>query len=380
MKLQQLEVFVAVVEHGGIRAAARHMNVSQAAVTKSMRLLEQEAGVPLLLRKARGIAVTDAGTRLLARARAVSRHISLAREELRQSLGEDVGTVRVGVTPFLTLTTLGQAFNWFRERYKRVQVQLIEGLMTRVLPRLRDGTLDIAVVAADVGEVQKDEFNCRRILHATQHIVVREGHPVLADPTARALSSLEWVLTQSIEGGRQPRFDAMFALAGIGVPERVVLCESMAAMTLLRNSDAVSIFPEPLLGHPETRGLVAIADSPLRPCDIELLLLTQPDVPLTPAAAFFAHCLSAVVGADRQLSHGGAAKHLDWSSSDPQASAVCGGAEAAERDLDPRLGVPADVDVQGRDQLLDGRGEPVVREEPLSLHPAEEALARGVVR
>ena len=295
MKLQQLETFVAVVEHGGIRAAASQINVSQAAVTKSMRLLEQEASMPLLLRKARGVGLTDAGTRLLARARVVSRQVSLAREELRQSLGEDAGTVRLGVTPFLTLTTLGQAFGWFRERYKGVQIQLIEGLMTRVLPRLRDGTLDIAVVAADVGEVQDDEFNCQRILQAPQRIVVRQGHPVLADdPSARALSALEWVMTQPIEGGQQPRFDAMFALAGVSTPTQVVLCESLAAMTILRNSDAVSIFPEPLLGHPESRGIVAIDDAPLRPCDIELLLLTRPDVPLTPAAEFFAHCLSTV--------------------------------------------------------------------------------------
>ena len=271
-----------------------HLQVSQAAVTKSMRLLEQEAGLPLLVRKARGIAVTDAGTRLLARARVISRQVLLAREELRQSVGEDCGSVRVGVTPFLTLTVLGQAFSWFRQRYKNVEIQLIEGLMTRVLPRLREGTLDIAAVAADVGEIQGDEFNRQRILQAPQCIVVREGHPVLADPNARAVCALEWVLTQPIAGGQQPRIDAMFALAGVAPPSRVVLCESLAAMTILRNSDAVSIFPEPLLGHPETRGIVAIENTPLRPCDIELLLLTRPDIPLTPAAEFFAHCLSAV--------------------------------------------------------------------------------------
>ena len=294
LKLAQLEVFVVVVEQGGIRSAARHLALSQAAVTKAMRLLEQETGVPLLMRKARGIATTDAGNRLLARARVITRQVSLAREELRQAEGEDCGTVRVGVTPFLTLTVLGQAFSWFRQRYKNVEVQFIEGLMTRVLPRLRDGTLDIAAVAADIGEIEGGEFNCERILQAPQRIVVREGHPVLADPSARALCALEWVLTQPIAGGKQPRIDAMFALAGVGVPQRVILCESLAAMTILRNSDAVSIFPEPLLGHPETRGIVAVDLAPLRPCDIELLLLTQPDIPLTPAAAHFAHCLSKV--------------------------------------------------------------------------------------
>ncbi len=259
-----------------------------------MRSLEEAAGTQLLLRKTRGVTVTEASSRVLARARVIARQVALAHEDLRQSMGDDFGTVRIGVTPFLTLAGLGQAFNWFRQRFINVEVQLMEGLMSRVLPRLRDGTLDIAVVAADVGEVQDDDFNCRRMQHARQCIVVREGHPVLLDPTAKALASLEWVFKQPIAGGQQPRVEAMFALAGVAPPSRVILCESLAAMTLLRNSDTAAIFPEPLLGHPETRGIVAVAGSPLRPSDIELLLLTQPDVPLTSAAQYFAHCLTEV--------------------------------------------------------------------------------------
>ena len=294
MTLQQLQALVAVVDAGGIRAAAKHLHLSQAAVTKSMRLLEAEAGVPLLLRRSRGVDLTAAGQRLLARARLVCRQVALARDELAQASGDDRGSLRVGVTPFLTLTVLGEAVSWFRERYKNVDIQLIEGLMTRVLPALRDGTLDIAAVAADVGEIGPDEFSCRRILQAPQRIVVRQGHPVLPNPTAAALCAQEWVLTQPIAAGQQPRVDTMFAQAGVRPPRRVILCESLAAMTILRNSDAVSIFPEPLLGHPESRGIVAIDDAPLCPCDVELLLLTQPDVPLTPAGEHFAHCLASV--------------------------------------------------------------------------------------
>ena len=294
MKLQQLQVLVAVVDHGGIRAASRHLHLSQAAVTKSMRSLEEAAGVSLLLRKARGVTLTEAGQRVLARARVIARQVALAHEDLRQSSGDDFGTLRIGVTPFLTLTGLGQAFSWFRQRFRNVEVQFIEGLMTRVLPRLRDGTLDIAVVVADVGEVHGKDFNCQRLQQLRQCIVVREGHPVLANPSAKALADLEWVFTQPISGGQHPRMEAMFALAGVAPPIRVVLCEALAGMALIRNTDTVGMFPEALLGQPETRGIVAVENSPLRPCDIELLLLTQPDVPLTPAAQYFAHCVTEV--------------------------------------------------------------------------------------
>lgn len=294
MKLQQLHVLMAVVEEGGIRAAARRLHLSQAAITKAMRTLEEAAGQQLLLRKARGVALTEAGERLLPRARAIARQIALAQEELRQAAGEDVGTVRVGVTPFLTLTALGPAFNWFRQRYRQVDVQVIEGLMGRVLPRLREGSLDIAAVAADVGDFQGGEFRSQRVLQAPQCVVVRAGHPVLRDPTPQALVALEWVSTHPIGNGAAPRTDAVFTLAGVPPPQRVIQCDSLAALSLLRHSDAVGVFPRPLLGHPETRDIVPVEDTTLRPCDIEVLLLTRADIPLTPAAAHFAHCLAQV--------------------------------------------------------------------------------------
>lgn len=291
MKLQQLQILLAVAEHGGIRSAARAINLSQAAVTKSIRLLEAQAGVALLMRKASGICLTAAGDRLLARARVISRQVELANEDLRQLSGEDSGTLHVGITPFVALTALGDAFRWFRQRYKHVELQFTEGLMARVLPQLRDGTLDLAAVAADAGEVPDKSLRSRRLLSASQCIVVRQGHPVLAAPSAQALAELEWVLTHPIGGDVPSRIGAMFARAHVTLPKQVLLTETQAAMTILRASDAVSIFPEPLLGHPETRGLVAVPLTTLKPDDVELLLLHPADSPLTPAAEYFAHCI-----------------------------------------------------------------------------------------
>lgn len=106
--------------------------------------------------------------------------------------------------------------------------------------------------------------------------------------------SHEWVLTQPIGGGRQPRLEAMFSLAGVAPPSRVVVCEALSAMALMRSADAVGIVPEPLLGHLDSTGLVAVPDDIFYPCDVELLILTRSDIPLTPAAEYFAYCLAMV--------------------------------------------------------------------------------------
>jgi LysR family transcriptional regulator of abg operon len=114
--------------------------------------------------------------------------------------------VQIGITPFLTFSGLGEAFNWFRHRYRNVQLNVIEGLM----------------------------------FQARQRIVVREGHPMQKKPTARGLAACEWVLTQPIGGGQQPRIEAMFSLAGVAPPSRVVVCEALSAMALMRATDVVA--------------------------------------------------------------------------------------------------------------------------------------------
>jgi LysR family transcriptional regulator of abg operon len=296
MKLHQLQALVAAVEHGSIRAAARELNLTQAALTKSLRLLEQDSGVALLIRKSRGVVLTEAGQRLHVRARLVMRQVALAQDELQQAQGAQEGTVRAALTPYLMLTVLGQAFKWFRQRYPRIELRLTEGLVARVLPGLRDGTVDFAIVA-DSGDVTPQEFESTRLQSDQQKLVVRAGHPVLRQPTAAKLVALEWVLPGPQAQGLDEGLLAMFAQAGVAPPAQITRCDAMAAMALVRQTDALSVMPAPLMGHIESRDLVELSLRSMRPPDIDLVLLSQPGVPLTPAAAYFVRCLTDAITA-----------------------------------------------------------------------------------
>jgi LysR family transcriptional regulator of abg operon len=291
MKLHQLQALVGAVDHGSIRAAARAMHLTQAALTKSLRQLEEDAGVALLVRKSRGVVLTATGQRLHARARLVMRQLELAQDDLRHSLGDESGAVRAGLTPYLMLTVLGESFRWFRKRYPRVELRLMEGLVTRVLPALRDGSLDFAIVA-DSGEVSAQEFETTRLIQARQTLVVRAGHPALNQTTAEQLRELEWVLPGPMAVEPDEGIAAMFAQAGLAPPVLISRCDAMAAMALVRQSDAVSVMPAPLLAQPEAHGLVGLVLHNLQPPPVELILLAPPDVPLAPAAGYLARCLT----------------------------------------------------------------------------------------
>ena len=291
-RLHQLRALVGVVEHGGIRSAARALFVSQAALTKSLRQLEEDAGVALLVRSPRGVRLTEAGSRLHARAHLVARQLELAEDELQAASGEERGHVGVALSPYVVVKHLGQTFQRFRQRYPQVTLEVVEGLISRALPRLRDGSLDM-VLLADMGDLPTQEFKVKGELRTQQYIAVREGHPVLANPTPQAMAELEWILSGPRDGLKSSRLQAVFANAGVPPPSRILPCDTLAALALLRQTDVAGVVPAPLLDTPEARGLVRVNLAGLEPGELRLLLLTRPDVPLSLAADYFAHCLMA---------------------------------------------------------------------------------------
>lgn len=290
MKLHQLHALVGVVTHGSIRSAARAMHLTQAALTKSLKQLEDDHGVPLLIRKASGVQLTEAGARLHVRAQMVIRQLSLAEEELQQALGQTKGFVRAGLTPYLMLTVLGEAFKWFRRRYPHVALSVVEGLVTRVVPGLRDGSMDFAVVA-DSGDLGSTEFERQSLFSEPQKLVVRAGHPLLRRPDALGLRACEWVVPGPHSAGLDESLRSLFTQAGIAPPDMLTRCDAMAAMALVRQSDSVCIMPSPLLGQPEGHGLVELKVPGLIPPPVQLVLISPADVPLSAPAAYFARCI-----------------------------------------------------------------------------------------
>lgn len=97
MELRELSAFVAVVEEGGMSAASRRLHVSQSALSQTVSALERELGITLLERTSTGVRPTDAGTTLLAEARAVlARYHQAVR--VMSNHGTEAGTViRLGI-------------------------------------------------------------------------------------------------------------------------------------------------------------------------------------------------------------------------------------------------------------------------------------------
>lgn len=146
MDLHQLEYFLAVVDHGGVNAAASSLGVAQPTISQAMRKLERELGAVLFHRVGRGLVPTSAGYALVGPARRVLRDVVTAEGALVDTTGRPRGRLDIIAISAFSSDPLTRLVGAFRRAYPRVSVR-IEDLRdeTAIASLVRDGHCEIVV-------------------------------------------------------------------------------------------------------------------------------------------------------------------------------------------------------------------------------------------
>ncbi|AOK26256.1 LysR family transcriptional regulator [Burkholderia ubonensis] len=290
MKYHQLKAFVTVADEGSIRAAARRLNVSPAALTKAVKELEHALGVSLVVRTARGVQLTGFGQQLQVRARLIVAEMQRARDDIEQAQGATTGSVAAAITPAAAVTILPDAFRAFRRRFPVARVSFIEGFPGVALPRLHDGSLDFAV-AVVVPELLAAEFDHAELYASRSLIVARNGHPLASATSLAELVDADWLMNPSPESSTQALFNC-FVAHGLPVPSRIVECPSFGlAHSLMTGSDLLASMPEQLLDADWARDRLVVLPIRDRLPAVSVQVVTRRDSPLTPAASMLLDCL-----------------------------------------------------------------------------------------
>lgn len=147
LQLDWLRALVAVVDAGSLSAAAPLVHRSQSAVSTQIQKLEEVVGRPVLLRGPRHLALTPAGTELLAYAR---RLLALHGEALAMLTGPALqGQVRLGVPDDYAASYLTPVLRSFRSLQPEVEIALVCEQSTALIPQVQRGELDVALVSRD---------------------------------------------------------------------------------------------------------------------------------------------------------------------------------------------------------------------------------------
>lgn len=246
MRLAQIDHFVAIVDTGSIRAAARQLGVSQPNLTRSLQQLEQDLGVQLLQRTSRGVVLTRAGSSFLSHARVAREEMRKAADEARRMVATERGLLSIGVSPVGAALLLPELVNTIRRAHPECRIRILEMSPTGVLPLVRDEVLDLGIaqrtaLGLDAG------LNFRPLFELQMRVAARPGHPLSGIRDLRELADASW-LAMTVPGSSEDIVNLTYAKLGIPAPVPAVHCGSYSvSLELIASSDLVTVLPPVVL-------------------------------------------------------------------------------------------------------------------------------------
>ncbi len=176
MSLRQLKYFVAAAEQGRVSAAAVHLNISQSAVTTSIRELEELLGQQLFERLSHGVELTDAGRRFLGHAYAVLNAADEAMRMPRESTSLS-GLLSISVTYTVMGYFLPHHLHRFTQLFPGVEVKVQELAREAIEEGLITGRTDLGVLLT--GNVTNSEISRETFFGSARRLWVAAKHPLL---------------------------------------------------------------------------------------------------------------------------------------------------------------------------------------------------------
>lgn len=282
---RRLRVLVEVARHGSMGAAARALDYTQPAVSHHVARLEEEAGVPLVVRLGRGVRLTEAGERLLVHAEAVTARLRLASEELADLAGLRAGRVRLAAFPSGAATLLPAAIADLRARHPDVAVSLVEVEPPDSAALLRAGECDVALSFA-YGEPDPDpatDVVSTPLLDDPVRAVLPPGHRLASRSPVplEALRDETW-----ISGCPRCRAQLVDSCHAAGFAPRIAFStdDYLAVQQLVARGVGVALLPSLALASAQLPGIVVRPVAGVGPRSVAALVLAGgPPAPATAA-------------------------------------------------------------------------------------------------
>lgn len=172
MDLRRLRAFVAVAESGSVSRAAQRCGITQPSLSQQIRTLEREIGHPLFDRLGRGMALTEAGTALLPRARRIIAEIRDAEASLQTDIASGRGGLAIGAIPTMAPYLLPPVLHTLRVELPDCPLTVHEQLTEHLIELLLDNQIECAIMS---GAPNNDQLVAQ---HLFDEPLVAVGPPV----------------------------------------------------------------------------------------------------------------------------------------------------------------------------------------------------------
>ncbi|WP_322102965.1 LysR family transcriptional regulator [Paraburkholderia sp. J41] len=285
MNLKRLEHLVAVVEEGTLAAAARRVNLTQPALTRSIQTLEDEAGMALFDRGARGVTLTSTGRMVLERARRILFETSCLERDLQLVQQHEMGSVRFGLGPFPAAILLSRVLRVMQRNWPNLRVNAEVSNSEVLFAALQSEQLDFVLSANSLMPLTV-EMAVRPLMPEPMGFFVRPDHPLCGTPVELVQIREARLASVPLPVAVHERWRTLLRCRpGEDVATRVESNDFRALTQLARHEDVILIAPNRALEDELAAGaLVQLRVEDLRDFKVQYSIAYLAQRTLSPAA------------------------------------------------------------------------------------------------
>jgi LysR family cys regulon transcriptional activator len=216
LNLQQLKYLCAVVDHGmNVSVAAEALYTSQPGISKQIRQLEDELGVPIFVRQGKRLAALTAGGEVIvATARRALQELTNLKRVGAEFKAEDTGTLAIATTHTQARYVLPSVLTRFSERYPKVRLLLHQGNPVQVAQQTARGEVDVGIATEALADFP--ELVTLPCYAWNRCVLVPKGHPLrkVKPLTLEALARYP-IVTYDFSFTGRSAINAAFAAKGL---------------------------------------------------------------------------------------------------------------------------------------------------------------------
>lgn len=151
-------IFYAVANHENITKASNELCISQPAISKSIKKLEEQLGGKLFVRNPRGVLLTEEGKEFYNYIKQAMECISSAENKFSDLIHLESGCIKIGSTTTLVKEYLLPFLNSFIEKYPKINIEISTNTSTLLFNQLRNGSIDIVFLNIDGKNIPDDIY------------------------------------------------------------------------------------------------------------------------------------------------------------------------------------------------------------------------------
>lgn len=158
-------IFYTVANHKNITKASKELNISQPAISKSIKNLEEQLGGQLFVRTKRGVILTEEGSEFYNYIKQAIEYISNAENKFTELINLETGCIKIGISTTLTKEFLLPYLEEFHRLYPKIDIQIITNISSELFSKLRNGLIDIIILNLNEKDYGQDIkiTKCNRI-------------------------------------------------------------------------------------------------------------------------------------------------------------------------------------------------------------------------